>query len=323
MVRFSSLRYDPLLDFIPVTTVSALPYVLTVGPKVPTHVKTLADFIVWCRANPKQATYGSPGVGSPLHFTGVQLGRAAEFEFIHVPYQVAVKAGLTQLSVEIDTIALGDFAQLIKSDFEWWVRSYGPPDLRWRIKGDKIRRPNRHFPIADTGAQLANHSQREANDAIPAARHSSPISCRFEAICCATSRAPVCRYHANHTDKVVVAFRELAEGALWRCGEGNPEPAAVLKCDIRRGRPAEQRAKLAEALIDACAVTLGLPPGRLSVEFTQHSGDEIFQIGSGLGRDWTPAEARKEPPSGMPDRTESAKAESDRPGERRSSPSPR
>jgi hypothetical protein len=33
----------------------------------------LADFIAWCRANPKQATYGSPGAGWPLHFTGVQL----------------------------------------------------------------------------------------------------------------------------------------------------------------------------------------------------------------------------------------------------------
>jgi phenylpyruvate tautomerase PptA (4-oxalocrotonate tautomerase family) len=36
-------------------------------------------------------------------------------------------------------------------------------------------------------------------------------------------------------DKVVIAFREFGEGSLWRCGAGQPEPAAVLKCDIRRG----------------------------------------------------------------------------------------
>jgi hypothetical protein len=52
--------------------------------------------------------------------------------------------------------------------------------------------------------------------------------------------------------KVTVAFRELAEGALWRCDGGEPAPAALLTCDFRRGRPPEQRARLAQALIDAC-----------------------------------------------------------------------
>jgi tripartite-type tricarboxylate transporter receptor subunit TctC len=84
---FKRIKYDSLRDFVPVTTVSAVPYILTIGPKVPASVKTLGDFIAWCRANPNQSTYGSPATGSPLHFTGVQLARAADFTFIHVPYQ--------------------------------------------------------------------------------------------------------------------------------------------------------------------------------------------------------------------------------------------
>jgi len=72
-----------------------------VGPKVPTNVKTLADFIAWCRANPKQATYGSPAAGSPAHFTGVQLARAARFEYIHVPYQGAAPAAQDILGGQI------------------------------------------------------------------------------------------------------------------------------------------------------------------------------------------------------------------------------
>jgi len=95
-------------------------------------------------------------------------------------------------------------------------------------------------------------------------------------------------------DKVNVGFHELSEGSLWRCGEGEPEPAAVLKCDIRRGRPPDQRAQLAQALVLACVAALELRPERLSVEFTQHSGDEIFRPGSGLYADWTPAEARRD-----------------------------
>ena len=58
-----------------------------VGPLVPSSVKTLADFIAWCRSNPTQSSYGSPGAGSPLHFLGVMLSRAANFEYLHVPFQ--------------------------------------------------------------------------------------------------------------------------------------------------------------------------------------------------------------------------------------------
>jgi Tripartite tricarboxylate transporter family receptor len=58
----------------------------SIGPKVPGDVKTLADFIAWCRANPKDASYATAAAGSMLHFFGVMLGRAAGFEFMHVPY---------------------------------------------------------------------------------------------------------------------------------------------------------------------------------------------------------------------------------------------
>lgn len=93
-------------------------------------------------------------------------------------------------------------------------------------------------------------------------------------------------------DYVTVAFHELAEGGVWRCGDGEPEPAAMLTCDMRRGRPPEQRAALAQALIDACVDTLGLQSDRVGVEFTQHTGDELFRVGRGMAPDWTPAEAK-------------------------------
>ena len=92
-------------------------------------------------------------------------------------------------------------------------------------------------------------------------------------------------------DLVTVAFRELGEGGVWWCGAGGPEPAALLSCDIRRGRPREQRAELAQALIDICVETLGLRSDRLVVEFTQHTGDEMYRHGRGWSAEWTPAEA--------------------------------
>ena len=84
---YKSLSYSPQQDFAPVTTVSTTAMLFVVGPMVPSSVTTLADFIAWCRSNPSRSSYGSPGAGSPLHFLGVMLSRAANFEYLHVPFQ--------------------------------------------------------------------------------------------------------------------------------------------------------------------------------------------------------------------------------------------
>jgi tripartite-type tricarboxylate transporter receptor subunit TctC len=89
---YKPLGYDPVQDLIAVTTVCAFPFVLSVGPLVPRDVTTLADFIQWCKANPKLASYGTSGAGSMLHFAGMMLARAANFDFTHVPYKGASPA---------------------------------------------------------------------------------------------------------------------------------------------------------------------------------------------------------------------------------------
>lgn len=83
---YKRLGYEPQ-DFTPVSTVASTPTLLTVGPKVPGNVTTLAEFVAWCRANPNFATYGTAGAGTTLHFIGAMLGRIAGFDFLHVPYQ--------------------------------------------------------------------------------------------------------------------------------------------------------------------------------------------------------------------------------------------
>jgi tripartite-type tricarboxylate transporter receptor subunit TctC len=83
---YKTLGYDAFRDFVPVTTVCSFPFLITVGPVVPADVRTLADFVKWCAANPRQATYGTAAAGSMLHFTGVTLAKAGQFEFVHLPY---------------------------------------------------------------------------------------------------------------------------------------------------------------------------------------------------------------------------------------------
>ena len=92
--------------------------------------------------------------------------------------------------------------------------------------------------------------------------------------------------------RISVAIREL-DGGVWRCTDDDPYPAALLMCDIRRGRPAEQRSRLAEALVAACIDILGLRIDQINVEFTQHAGDEMYHsVMGGLSDDWNENEVR-------------------------------
>jgi tripartite-type tricarboxylate transporter receptor subunit TctC len=84
---YAKLNYDALRDFAPVSTVCMVQFLFVVGPVVPPEVKTVGDFIAWCRANPKLASYGSPGEGTRPHFMGVSLARSAGVEMTHVPYK--------------------------------------------------------------------------------------------------------------------------------------------------------------------------------------------------------------------------------------------
>ena len=75
-------------------------------------------------------------------------------------------------------------------------------------------------------------------------------------------------------------------------GGGEPVPVSMLMLDIRRGRPADLRMAVAEALCKHCIDLLGLDRHRLNVEFTQHDGDEMYHPAlGGYSPDWQPGEA--------------------------------
>ncbi|KWT70679.1 MULTISPECIES: tripartite tricarboxylate transporter substrate-binding protein [unclassified Variovorax] len=84
---YGKLGYDTLVDFKPVSAVASFDYAITVGPAVPATVKTLPEFIQWCREDPTQAKYGVPAAGSTSHFIGTLLSRATNVPFTVVPYK--------------------------------------------------------------------------------------------------------------------------------------------------------------------------------------------------------------------------------------------
>jgi tripartite-type tricarboxylate transporter receptor subunit TctC len=84
---YRRLTYDPLLDFTPVTTLATVPLCISIGPLVPSEVRTLAEFVRWASAHPEKASFGTSGAGTTLHFTGWGLAQAARIELTHVPYR--------------------------------------------------------------------------------------------------------------------------------------------------------------------------------------------------------------------------------------------
>ena len=92
-------------------------------------------------------------------------------------------------------------------------------------------------------------------------------------------------------ERVTVGFRELGENGLLRLTRaGELETVLIVNCDIRRGRPPEQRERLGAAVAALLQDALGWPPERTLLEFTQHPGDEVWRS-TGLGNDWTATEA--------------------------------
>jgi tripartite-type tricarboxylate transporter receptor subunit TctC len=77
--------YDAVKDFTPIARVVKFDVGIALGPKV--NGKTWADYVAWCKANPSQAAFGTPGAGTSSHFMGLMIGKAIGVPLAHVPYR--------------------------------------------------------------------------------------------------------------------------------------------------------------------------------------------------------------------------------------------
>jgi len=84
---FRSLNYDPAHDFTPVATTTKSMLTYNIGPAVPQSIKSLADFVAWCRANPGKASYATTAAGGTPHFVGMMLAAAAGIAMTPVHYR--------------------------------------------------------------------------------------------------------------------------------------------------------------------------------------------------------------------------------------------
>jgi len=93
--------YDPLKDFMPVTMISTVPYVLVAHPSVP--VRTLGELVRLAKARPGSIAYGSTGYATGTHLTAEYFSNVAGIKLVHIPYKGDGAAVVDLMSGQVST----------------------------------------------------------------------------------------------------------------------------------------------------------------------------------------------------------------------------
>jgi tripartite-type tricarboxylate transporter receptor subunit TctC len=79
------VSYEPLRDFVPITQIATLGYVVAVHPSLP--AQSLAQLAKLARAKPLSISFGSPGYATGSHLTSEYLHHTLGIKLVHVPYK--------------------------------------------------------------------------------------------------------------------------------------------------------------------------------------------------------------------------------------------
>ena len=112
---YSSMPYDPEHDMIPATLTWDLPNVFVVASD---HVpaKTVTEFLAWAKQK-GNVSFGSPGVGTSPHLSGVLFAKRSGLDAVHVPFRGAAQTIPAMLSGAVDFAIdnLASYLSLIQS----------------------------------------------------------------------------------------------------------------------------------------------------------------------------------------------------------------
>jgi tripartite-type tricarboxylate transporter receptor subunit TctC len=96
---YPNLTFDLDKDFVSVSLVGLVPWVLTINPQVP--AKSVTELVALAKKSPGKLRYGSGGPGSGEHFTTVMFTHLAGIDMQHVPYKGVAQALLDAAANEI------------------------------------------------------------------------------------------------------------------------------------------------------------------------------------------------------------------------------
>jgi tripartite-type tricarboxylate transporter receptor subunit TctC len=83
----NKLPWHPSNDFTPIAAIYSTLFVMSTNKASTSHFRTLPEFLAYVRANPGKVSWGSSGIAGPQHLAGMQFGKVAGIDMVHVPYR--------------------------------------------------------------------------------------------------------------------------------------------------------------------------------------------------------------------------------------------
>jgi tripartite-type tricarboxylate transporter receptor subunit TctC len=96
----TSLSYDPVKDFAPVSMLGSSPFLLALYPGV--AAKTVPELIALAKARPRAMNYASAGPATLAHLSGALFEKMASIELTHVPYRGTAQSTLDLLEGRVE-----------------------------------------------------------------------------------------------------------------------------------------------------------------------------------------------------------------------------
>jgi tripartite-type tricarboxylate transporter receptor subunit TctC len=96
------LTYDLLKDFAPISMLSNGPMLIMSRNSLP--AKNLTELVAWLKANPDTVTFGTGGLASPPHVSGLSLQTVTGNKFQFVPFRGSAPALQQVLGGQLDII---------------------------------------------------------------------------------------------------------------------------------------------------------------------------------------------------------------------------
>ncbi|MCW5704969.1 MAG: Bug family tripartite tricarboxylate transporter substrate binding protein [Bradyrhizobium sp.] len=87
---YKKLPFDFIRDTAPVASIMQLTNMLVVSNEMP--VKTVQEFIDYCKANPGKISYASSGNGTSVHMSAELFKAMTKCDMLHVPYRGSAAA---------------------------------------------------------------------------------------------------------------------------------------------------------------------------------------------------------------------------------------
>ncbi|MBP1181759.1 Bug family tripartite tricarboxylate transporter substrate binding protein [Methylobacterium sp. PvR107] len=99
---YKNLSFKFQRDIAPVAGIMRSPNIMEVSPKLP--IKTVQEFIDYCKANPDKVNMASSGIGTSLHMSGELFKAMTGAPMVHVPYRGAGPAIIDMIAGHADVI---------------------------------------------------------------------------------------------------------------------------------------------------------------------------------------------------------------------------